>query len=164
MINFYALDYMYADAHYDKFMALLSLFGLAINCLALTNNLGALYFTWELVGICSYLLVVYWKERQHSLKSGFKPILYNKLGDIAYLYSASLVVTRQVSNGLVGLNWVLWLRTMNYKFIVKDSNYWSLIIASLTASDCPSPSWHGLHRSKLKRSRRRWTSTWIIRL
>ena len=28
---------------------------------------------------------------QHSLKSGFKPILYNKLGDIAYLYSASLV-------------------------------------------------------------------------
>jgi NADH-quinone oxidoreductase subunit L len=91
MINFYALDYMYADAHYDQFMALLSLFGLAINCLALTNNLGYLYFTWELVGICSYLLVVYWKERQHSLKSGFKPILYNKLGDIAYLYSASLV-------------------------------------------------------------------------
>ena len=91
MINFYALDYMYADAHYDQFMALLSLFGLAINCLALTNNLGALYFTWELVGICSYLLVVYWKERQHSLKSGFQPILYNKLGDIAYLYSASLV-------------------------------------------------------------------------
>jgi len=45
MINFYALDYMYADAHYDQFMALLSLFGLAINCLALTNNLGALYFT-----------------------------------------------------------------------------------------------------------------------
>ena len=31
------------------------------------------------------------EERQHSLKSGFKPILYNKLGDIAYLYSASLV-------------------------------------------------------------------------
>lgn len=51
---------------------------------------------------------------------------------------------------------------MNYKFIVKDSNYWSLIIASLTASDCPSPSWHALHRSKLKRSRCRWTSTWII--
>ena len=45
MINFYALDYMYADAHYDQFMALLSLFGLAINCLALTNNLGYLYFT-----------------------------------------------------------------------------------------------------------------------
>ena len=53
-LNYFALivydqllrpDYMYADAHYDQFMALLSLFGLAINCLALTNNLGALYFT-----------------------------------------------------------------------------------------------------------------------
>ena len=45
MINFYALDYMYADAHYDQFMALLSLFELAINCLALTNNSEALCFT-----------------------------------------------------------------------------------------------------------------------
>ena len=32
MINFYALDYMYVDAHYDQLMTLLSLFGLAINC------------------------------------------------------------------------------------------------------------------------------------
>lgn len=85
IVNFYSLDYMYGDAHYNQFMALLAIFAFAINGLVMINNLVVLFFSWELVGLCSYLLISFWKERQHSLKSGFKAVLYNKVGDIFLL-------------------------------------------------------------------------------
>ena len=48
----------------------------------MSNNLIVLFFGWEVVGLCSYLLISFWKERQQSVKSSFKALLYNKLGDI----------------------------------------------------------------------------------
>ena len=48
----------------------------------MSNNLIVLFFGWEGVGLCSYLLISFWKERQQSVKSSFKALLYNKLGDI----------------------------------------------------------------------------------
>ena len=81
IVNFYSLDYMYGDAHSNQFMGLFDIFAFAINGLVMSNNLGVLFFSWELVGLCSYLLICFWKERQQSLRSGFKAVLYNKVGD-----------------------------------------------------------------------------------
>ena len=43
------------------------------------------FFSWELVGLCSYLLISFWKVNQHSNLSSIKAVLYNKLGDIFLL-------------------------------------------------------------------------------
>ena len=75
IVNFYSLDYMYGDAHYSQFMGLFGIFAFAINGLVMSNNLGVLFFSWELVGLCSYLLICFWRERQQSLRSGFKAVL-----------------------------------------------------------------------------------------
>ena len=56
----------------------------------MSNNLILLFFGWELVGLCSYLLISFWKERQQSVKSSFKALLYNKLGDIILLLAVSI--------------------------------------------------------------------------
>ena len=64
----------------------------------MSNNLIVLFFCWELVGLCSYLLISFWKERQQSVKCSFKAILYNKVGDTGLLLSfgCTLEVSRSI--------------------------------------------------------------------
>ena len=78
---------MYGDGHLLQFMGELDIFAFAINGLVMSNNLGVLFFSWELVGLCSYLLICFWRERQQSLRSGFKAVLYNKVGDGFLLFA-----------------------------------------------------------------------------
>jgi len=85
IVNFYSLDYMYGDAHSNQFMGLLGIFSVGINGLIMSNNLVVLFFSWELVGLCSYLLICFWRERQQSLRSGWKAVTYNKVGDVFLL-------------------------------------------------------------------------------
>ena len=56
----------------------------------MSNNLIVVFFGWEVVGLCSYLLISFWKEKQESVKSSFKALLYNKLGDIILLLAVSI--------------------------------------------------------------------------
>ena len=56
----------------------------------MSNNLIVLFFGWEVVGLCSYLLISFWKEKQESVKSSFKALLYNKVGDIILLLALSI--------------------------------------------------------------------------
>ena len=61
-----------------------------MNIFVMTNNLILVFFGWEVVGLCSYLLISFWKERQESIKSSFKALVYNKLGDIILLLAISI--------------------------------------------------------------------------
>lgn len=67
----------------------------------MSNNLILLFFGWEVVGLCSYLLISFWKERQQSVKSSFKALLYNKLGDIILLLAVSITFELTKTSDLV---------------------------------------------------------------
>jgi NADH-quinone oxidoreductase subunit L len=67
----------------------------------MSNNLIVLFFGWEVVGLCSYLLISFWKERQESVKSGFKALLYNKVGDIVLLLAVSITFELTKTTSLV---------------------------------------------------------------
>ena len=67
----------------------------------MTNNLILVFFGWELVGLCSYVLISFWKERQQSVKSSFKALLYNKLGDIILLLAVSITFELTKTSDLV---------------------------------------------------------------
>ena len=67
----------------------------------MANNLILVFFGWELVGLCSYLLISFWKERQESVKSGFKALLYNKVGDIVLLLAVSITFELTKTTSLV---------------------------------------------------------------
>jgi NADH-quinone oxidoreductase subunit L len=56
----------------------------------MSHNLIVVFFGWEVVGLCSYLLISFWKERQASVKSGFKALVYNKFGDLVLLLALSI--------------------------------------------------------------------------
>jgi NADH-quinone oxidoreductase subunit L len=97
-VNVYSVDFLESDTHQEHFMWVLAIFAVWITVFVMSNNLIVLFFCWELVGLCSYLLISFWKERQHSLKCGFKAILYNKVGDIGLLllFGSTLEVVRTI--------------------------------------------------------------------
>ena len=67
----------------------------------MSNNLIVLFFGWEVVGLCSYLLISFWKERQQSVKSSFKALLYNKVGDLSLLLAVSITFELTKTSDLV---------------------------------------------------------------
>ena len=67
----------------------------------MSNNLIVVFFGWEVVGLCSYLLISFWKEKQESVKSSFKALLYNKLGDIILLLAVSITFFLTKTSDLV---------------------------------------------------------------
>jgi NADH-quinone oxidoreductase subunit L len=77
------------------------MFAIWINVFVMSNNLIVLFFGWEVVGLCSYLLISFWKERQESVKSGFKALLYNKVGDIVLLLAVSITFELTKTTSLV---------------------------------------------------------------
>ena len=72
-----------------------------INVFVMSNNLIVLFFGWEVVGLCSYLLISFWKEKQESVKSSFKALLYNKVGDIILLLAVSITFELTKTTSLV---------------------------------------------------------------
>ena len=67
----------------------------------MSNNLIVLFFGWEVVGLCSYLLISFWKEKQESVKSSFKALLYNKVGDLSLLLAVSITFELTKTTSLV---------------------------------------------------------------
>ena len=67
----------------------------------MSNNLIVLFFGWEGVGLCSYLLISFWKEKQASVKSSFKALLYNKVGDLSLLLAVSITFELTKTTSLV---------------------------------------------------------------
>ena len=101
-VNVYSVDLLDKDTHQEQFIWLLAIFGIWITVFVMSNNLIVLFFCWELVGLCSYLLISFWKERQQSVKCSFKAILYNKVGDIGLVLSfgCTLEVSRSIDLAL----------------------------------------------------------------
>ena len=62
-VHVYSVGYMSHDPHKPRFMAYLSLFTFAMLMLVTADNLLQLFFGWEGVGLCSYLLIGFWYER-----------------------------------------------------------------------------------------------------
>lgn len=85
LVHLYSCGYMENDPHVPRFMSYLSLFTFFMNALVTSNNFVQLFFGWEGVGICSYLLISFWFTRVQAVKAAFKAVLMNKFGDIFFL-------------------------------------------------------------------------------
>lgn len=83
--HFYSVNYMELDPHFTRFLAYLSLFTFFMIFLVISNNLIQLFFGWEGVGLCSYLLINFWFSRLQSNKAAMKALFLNKISDIAFL-------------------------------------------------------------------------------
>ncbi|MBA3621101.1 MAG: NADH-quinone oxidoreductase subunit L [Euzebyales bacterium] len=85
MVQVYSTGYMHGDPRYTYFFGLLSLFTASMLLLVIGNNLMMLLMGWELVGICSYLLIGFWWEEKTNSDAAIKAFLTTKLGDVGLM-------------------------------------------------------------------------------
>ncbi len=84
-VQVYSLGYMRGDSRFGWYFAVQSLFVASMMGLVLADNLLLLYVTWELVGICSYLLIGFWYERRSAAEAAKKAFITTRLGDVGLL-------------------------------------------------------------------------------
>jgi NADH-quinone oxidoreductase subunit L len=92
LIHVYSIGYMAHDAYPRyRFFAYLSLFTFSMLMLVTADNLVQLFFGWEGVGLCSYLLIGYWYDRPSANAAAIKAFIVNRIGDLAFAVGVALV-------------------------------------------------------------------------
>ncbi len=91
MVHVYSIGYMDHDPGFWRFFTYLPLFVFAMIMLVMANNLLVLFVFWEAVGLCSYLLIGFWFERQSASAAAVKAFLTNRIGDVGFLIGLLLI-------------------------------------------------------------------------
>jgi NADH-quinone oxidoreductase subunit L len=91
MIFIYAIGYMHGDPRYARFFAYVSLFATGMLGLVVADNLLMLFIFWEIMGLCSYLLIGFWFEKPSAMKAGLKAFLTTRVGDVFLLMGLVLL-------------------------------------------------------------------------
>lgn len=81
LVHFFSISYMEGDVRYSRYYAYLGLFSFSMLGIVLTHNLLLMYIFWELVGICSYLLIGHWYEKRSASDAASKAFIVNRIGD-----------------------------------------------------------------------------------
>jgi NADH-quinone oxidoreductase subunit L len=84
LVQIYSLGYMHGDTRYTWYYAMLNLFTGSMLTLVIANNLVQLLVGWELVGICSYLLIGHWFEEKENSDAAIKAFLTTRTGDLGF--------------------------------------------------------------------------------
>ncbi len=85
MVQIYSQGYMHGDSGYHRYFAFMSLFTASMLGLVMADNLLFLYVFWELVGLCSYLLIGFWFHRPAAANAAKKAFIVTRLGDFGFL-------------------------------------------------------------------------------
>lgn len=85
LVQIYSLGYMKGDPGIASYYAYQSLFAASMLGLVVANNLGQMFVFWELVGICSYLLIGFWFGKYSAKNAAIKAFVTNRVGDFGFL-------------------------------------------------------------------------------
>ena len=91
MVQIYSLGYMHGDPRIDWYYAFHALFIASMLTLVLADNFLLLYVAWELVGLCSYLLIGFWHERPEPREAAKKAFIVTRIGDVGLLVGILLL-------------------------------------------------------------------------
>ena len=79
LVHIYSIGYMSHDPHKPRFMSYLSLFTFSMLALVVSDNFLQLFFGWEGVGLCSYLLIGFWYKRETANDAAIKAFIVNRV-------------------------------------------------------------------------------------
>jgi NADH-quinone oxidoreductase subunit L len=79
-----ATGYMAEDENFTRFFCFLSLFAASMLGLVVSNNLLMLFMCWELVGLCSYLLIGFWYFKPAAAAAMKKAFMTTRIGDVGF--------------------------------------------------------------------------------
>jgi len=85
MVQIYSMGYMHGDKGWSRYYAYQSLFASAMLGMVLATNLLQLFIFWELVGLCSYLLIGFWYFKVSAREAAKKAFMTTRVGDFGLL-------------------------------------------------------------------------------
>ena len=91
LVHIYSIGYMSNDPHKPRFMSYLSLFTFSMLCLVVSDNFLQLFFGWEGVGLCSYLLIGFWFKRETANNAAIKAFIVNRVGDLGLVIGIFII-------------------------------------------------------------------------
>ncbi|MBI3319237.1 MAG: NADH-quinone oxidoreductase subunit L [Candidatus Omnitrophica bacterium] len=124
LIQCYSIGYMHDDPRFSRFFAHLSLFCASMLILVMADHFVLLYAGWELVGLCSYLLISFWFEKPEAARAGRKAFL-TRIGDTGLL--VGILVLAWAAGDLQFAHLPL-LRT---RFLLQHKEAWLTLISLL---------------------------------
>ena len=94
LVHIFSMGYMHGDPRYPRFFAFLSLFSFSMLFLVVSDNLLGIYIGWELVGLCSYLLIGFWFEKDSAANACKKAFLTTRVGDVGMFIGMMMLFTK----------------------------------------------------------------------
>ena len=85
MVLIYSQGYMKGDPSYNRYFAYITLFTASMLGFVMMDNLFLAFAFWELVGLCSYLLIGFWFHRPAAANAAKKAFIVNRIADIGFL-------------------------------------------------------------------------------
>ncbi len=92
VVHIYSLGYMADDKNLPKFLSYLSLFTFFMLSLVSADNFLQLFFGWEGVGLCSYLLIGYYYQKDSANEAAIKAFVVNRVGDFAFIIGVIMII------------------------------------------------------------------------
>src|SRR5947199_9399818 len=91
LINIFSIGYMHEDKRFPRFFTYLSLFCFSMLGLVLGGTILPLFIFWELVGLCSYLLIGFWYEKTSASNAAIKAFVVNRVGGFGFLLGPGIL-------------------------------------------------------------------------
>jgi NADH-quinone oxidoreductase subunit L len=91
LIHVYSVGYMHGDENFGRFFAFMNLFCASMLVLVLGSSFLVTFLGWEGVGLCSYLLVSFWFQRNSAAVAGKKAFVTTRVGDFGFMVAMFLI-------------------------------------------------------------------------
>ena len=93
LVALFGSGYMHHDAGYPRFFAAVSMFVFSMCMLVMSNSFVMLFVFWEMVGLCSYLLIGFWFRKPSAAAASKKAFVLNRIGDFGLIMGIFLIWT-----------------------------------------------------------------------
>ena len=108
-VTFFTFSYFRYEPNVEKLLLLLNAFVLSMLLLVVSGNLVVLFFSWEMIGLTSFLLINFWLTRVGTVKAAFKAYTLNKLSDLSFFFAVLLVYYSFTELSFSRLNYLFFL-------------------------------------------------------
>ncbi len=91
IVHLYSIGYMNRDPNIPRFFSYISLFTFCMLMLVASDNFVQMFFGWEGVGLCSYLLIGFWFKKDSANNAAMKAFIVNRVGDLSLILGIALI-------------------------------------------------------------------------
>jgi NADH-quinone oxidoreductase subunit L len=104
LVQIYSLEYVRGDRRYTHFFAAITLFSAGMLTMVLAENMVQLILGWEIMGLCSFLLIGHWWEEEPNARAALKAFLTVRVGDVGMLVGTAIMFGASGTFTITGLH------------------------------------------------------------